>query len=196
MTQRDKQPAVWYPQKSARTNMHSLCVSVGMCVCGARANQRHTRHHRSSRVCEWCLHVCASACAFWYYLANASTVSVCLTVCLQVHTKTHTHTSNTKNTGQYMSRNDRKSTLSLNHSISVPSHDQHAHSLKRWKIGKNVRWQVRQLVVGQKKLPVSRRNSELGQPAVSYPQDIYIYTYIYIYIHTQTHKYACWYVWL
>jgi hypothetical protein len=32
-------------------------------------------------------------------------------------THTHTNTSNTKNTGKYMSRNDRKSTLLLKYSI-------------------------------------------------------------------------------
>ncbi len=32
---------------------------VCMIVWGARVNQRHTRHHRSSRVCEWSLYVCA-----------------------------------------------------------------------------------------------------------------------------------------
>ncbi len=31
---------------------------VCMIVWGARANQGHTRHHHSSRVCEWSLHVC------------------------------------------------------------------------------------------------------------------------------------------
>jgi hypothetical protein len=29
-----------------------LCVCVCMCICGARANQRHTRHHRSSKACK------------------------------------------------------------------------------------------------------------------------------------------------
>ncbi len=41
------------------------------------------------------------------------------------------HTSNTQNTGKYMSSNDRKSTLSLKHSISVLSHEKHTHSPKR-----------------------------------------------------------------
>ena len=80
-----------------KANKHAwmlVCVCVCMCLCGVRANQRHTRHHRSSRVCEWSLHVCARACACWHYFANISTVSVCL----PVHTVTqkHTHTSNTK----------------------------------------------------------------------------------------------------
>jgi hypothetical protein len=61
--------------------------------------------------------------------------------CLPVHTVTqkhsHTHTSYTKITGQYMSSHDRKSTLSLKHSISVLSHEKHTHSLKRRKPGEN-----------------------------------------------------------
>ncbi len=40
-----------------------VCMFVCMIVWGARANQRHTRHHRSSRVCEWSLHVRAGV--FW-----------------------------------------------------------------------------------------------------------------------------------
>jgi hypothetical protein len=61
-----------------------------------------------------------------------------------------------------MSSNDRKSTLALKYTVSVLSHAKHAHLPKRWKPGKNVRWQDRQLVVGQIKRPVSRRNRELG----------------------------------
>jgi hypothetical protein len=40
-----------------------VCMFVCMIVWGARANQRHTRHHRSSIVREWSLHVRASV--FW-----------------------------------------------------------------------------------------------------------------------------------
>ena len=61
-----------------------------------------------------------------------------------------------------MSSNDRKSTLSLKHSISGLSHEKHAHSPKRRKAGKNAVWQGRRLVAGQRKPPVSRRNRELG----------------------------------
>jgi hypothetical protein len=75
---------------------------------------------------------------------------------------THTHTTHIKNTGKYMSSNDRTSTLSRKHSISVLSHKKHPHSLQRGKPGKNAVWQGRQLVAGQIKLPVSRRNKELG----------------------------------
>ncbi len=140
-----------------------LCVCVCMCVSGARANQRHTRHHRSSSVCEWSLPVCVCACV----LVPISLISLlCLFVCRcttwhKHTTHTHTHTSNTKNTGKYMSSNDRNPTLSLKHSISVLRNEKHAHSLKRWKPGKNVKGQGRQLVVVQRKLPVSRRNREL-----------------------------------
>jgi hypothetical protein len=39
--------------RKIKTNKHPyVCVCVCMCVYGARANQRHTRHHRCSRVCE------------------------------------------------------------------------------------------------------------------------------------------------
>ena len=89
----------------------------------ARANQRHTHHHRSSRVCEWSLHVGVRACVCWSYFANLSTLSVCLPVHTMTLTLTHTHTSNTRNKGKYTSSHDRKSTLSLKHSISVLSHD-------------------------------------------------------------------------
>jgi hypothetical protein len=77
--------------------------------------------------------MCVSARVCWYYFANLSTVSVCLPVhtVTHTHTHTHTHTNNTTNTGKYMSRNDRKSTLSLKHSISVLSHEKHAYSQKR-----------------------------------------------------------------
>ena len=89
---------------------------------------------------------------------------ICLFVCRCTpwHKHTHTHTIYTKNTGKYMSINDVKSTFSLKHSISVFSHEEHTHSPKRWKLGKNAGWQGRQLVVVQRKLPVSRRNKELG----------------------------------
>jgi hypothetical protein len=61
-----------------------------------------------------------------------------------------------------MASNDRKSTLSLEHSISVLSNDKHTRTPKQRKLGKNVGWQDRQLVVGQNKPPVTRRNRELG----------------------------------
>ena len=86
-------------------------------------------------------------------------------VCVKKHFcggEKNTHTSNNKNTGKYMPSNDAKSTLSLKHSISVLSHEKLAHSLKRWKSGKNIRWQDRQLVVHQIKPPVPRRNRESG----------------------------------
>jgi hypothetical protein len=216
-----------------------------MIVWGATANQRHTRHHRSSRVwlvCEWCLHVSARVCwqlpcmliqvdkqktdAFIHISETyiilcfhrkkrkeisthactcmcacmcpqklnrisrvcAATIPLilplCLSVCLYMyvrvswclyiqcwgaiiesminkhlmlnqkaviivytHTFTLTHIFNTFTKRQY----------------SVNSHEKHAHAPKRWKSGKNVGWQVRQLVVAQLKMTVSRRNRELGR---------------------------------
>ncbi len=94
---RVRQTAVRYTQK--KKNM-TTCVSVYVCVCGARANQRRTRHHRSSRVCEWCC-LNVRACVCWCYFANLSTVSVCLPV--HTVTQTHTHTQATLETC-----NDRK----------------------------------------------------------------------------------------
>ena len=145
--------------------MHTsdVCVCVCMCVWGARATQRHTRHHRCSRVCEWSLHVCTCARVCW----STGTISLISLLCLFVcrctpwHKHTHTHASNTKNTGKYEASNDRKTTLALKHS-SVLSHDKHTHKPKRWKPVKNAGWQGRQLVVGQIKIPVSTRNRELG----------------------------------
>jgi hypothetical protein len=186
---------------------------VCMIVWGVRANQRHTRHHCSSRVCEWSLHARARAC--WqqrqkrkeisthphasvhtcahrsstasqgcasvesvccYYFANPSTVSVCLSVNVRpcvlmlaytilrsspssTHIwcwvnqlsypliRTHTHTTfSTVTQAQY----------------SVNCHEKHTNSPRWGKPGKNAGWQGRQLVVVQRKIPVSRRNRELG----------------------------------
>jgi hypothetical protein len=62
--QSDRQTAVRYTQQSkqttylhAHTHAHTVCMIVCMFVWGSRANQPHTRHHRSSRVCQWSLHV-------------------------------------------------------------------------------------------------------------------------------------------
>ena len=66
---------------------------------------------------------------------------------IYTHTYTHSHTLNTFTQAQ----------------CSVNSHKKHTHSLKQWKPGKNVGWQGRQLVVVQRKPPVSRRNRELGR---------------------------------
>ncbi len=70
---------------------------------------RHTSVHVSMMSAQGCvsaLCLLARARVCWSYFANLSTVSFCL----PVHTVTHTHTSNTKNTGKYMSRNDGKLT--------------------------------------------------------------------------------------
>jgi hypothetical protein len=75
---------------------------------------------------------------------------------------------------------------------SVYTHEKHSNSPKRCKIGKNVGWQGRQLVVFQRKITVSRRNRELGNqlPGIlrkAYKQYIYINTHIHI-------QYLCLYV--
>ena len=96
-------------------------------------------------------------------------VCLCMYMCMRSESESashssppkHAHISNTKNTGKHMSRNYRKSTLQLKHSISVLSHEKHTHSRKRGKPSKNVRWQGRQRVVAQMKIPVSRRNRDL-----------------------------------
>ncbi len=125
---RVRQPAVRYTQKSKQTNMHTR-VSVYVCVHEERERISVTlvttaAQGRASDLC-----MCARVC--WYHFAHLSTASVCLPVHAVTQTHTHTHASNTKNTGKYMASNDRKSTLLLKHSISVLSHDKHAHSLKR-----------------------------------------------------------------
>jgi hypothetical protein len=97
-------------------------------------------------------------------------VCLCMCMCMRSESESashwsppkHAHISNTENTGQHMSRNYRKSTLSLKHRIAVLSHEKHTHSRKRGKLSKNVRWQGRQRVVAQMKVPVLRRNRELG----------------------------------
>jgi hypothetical protein len=99
--------AVRYTQKNKQTNIHT-CVSVYACVYEERERIRVTL--------VYC--VCLSAGAH-----------------RDTHTHTHphtpTHTHNTKNTDKNMSSNDRTPTLSLEHSITVPSHKKHAHSLQR-----------------------------------------------------------------
>jgi hypothetical protein len=60
---------------------------------------------------------------------------------------THSHTFNAFTQAQY----------------SVNSHEKHENSPTRWKSDKGSGWQGRQLVVGQIKIPVSRRNRELGR---------------------------------
>ncbi len=49
-----------------------VCMFVCMIYWGARANQRHTRHHRSSRVCEWSLHVCVLECVLTAAVLHAN----------------------------------------------------------------------------------------------------------------------------
>ncbi len=56
------------------THAPMVCMFVCMLVWGARANQRHTRHHRSSRVSEWSLH--AFVCVRWQvsYMLNKNQI--------------------------------------------------------------------------------------------------------------------------
>jgi hypothetical protein len=146
--------------------MHT-CVSVHVYVYAERDRISVTLVTTAAQGCASDLYMCVCA------RANLSTVvhrrlgvavaiepPLASYICPHRDTKTHTHSSNTKNTDKYMSSNDRKSTLPLKHSISVLSHEKHAHSLNR-KPGKNAGWQDRQLVAIQKKVPVSRRNREL-----------------------------------
>ena len=115
-----------------QTNMHD-CVSVYACVYEERERISVTLVTTAAQACASDLCMCARARVCSYYFANLSTVSLHLPVhtLTQINTLSLTHTSNTKNTGKYMSSNDRKSTLSLNHSLSVLSHEKHTHSLKR-----------------------------------------------------------------
>jgi hypothetical protein len=105
-----------------------VCLSMYVCMRSESESVSHSSppQLKGVRVISACVCVCARVC--WYYYADLSTGSVSL----PVHTVTHTHTQATlKNTGTYLSSNDRKSTRSLKHSISVLSHDKHAHSHKR-----------------------------------------------------------------
>jgi hypothetical protein len=167
------------------------CVSVYACMYEERERISVTLVTvTTSRVCQWSLHVRARACVCWYYFV-ISLLRLFVYRCTPWHK--HTHTSNTKNTGQYMSSNDGTPTLSLEHSISVLSHEKHAHSLKPWKPVKNAGWQGRQLAPVQTKLPVSRRNRELVNQLQGILKIINTKGSN-LYIHR--HKYACWYVWL
>ncbi len=108
-------------------------VSLHLPVHTVTQTNSHTVLFDTNTLTHSALCMCARARVCSYYFANLSTVSRHLPVhtVTQINTLTHTHTSNTKNTGKYMSSNDRKSTLSLNHSLSVLSHEKHTHSPKR-----------------------------------------------------------------
>jgi hypothetical protein len=86
--QRVRQPAVVYTQKCKQTYIYThtqrytqyvrrivwgatdtyihthtqVCMLACLIFWGARANQRHTRQHHSSRLCQWSLHVCVCVC--------------------------------------------------------------------------------------------------------------------------------------
>ena len=111
--------------------MHT-CVSVYVYVYAEREPISVTLVTTAAQACASDLYMCARALASWYCAAKLSTVSVRLPVhTVTQKTLTLTHTSYTQNTGKYMSSNDRKSTLSLKHSISVLSHEKQEHSRKR-----------------------------------------------------------------
>ena len=91
--------------------MHT-CVSVYVCVYEDRERISVTLVTTAAQACPSDLCMCSRARVCWYYFANLSTVFVCL----PVHTvtqKKHEHTRHTKNTGQYMSSNDRKSFICI-----------------------------------------------------------------------------------
>ncbi len=146
--QRIRRPAVSHTQK--KKNMYTYTDNSG---------QRRTRHHQRSGVCEWSLHVCASAGVLVLFRKNLYCARSSAGARTPWHKNTITHKQHWKHC--QMSSNDRKPTLSLKHSISAFSHGKHAHSLKRWKPNKTIRRQGRQLVVGQRKRPVSTRIREL-----------------------------------
>jgi hypothetical protein len=113
-------------------------TSIRVCLCMhvCRRSESESASHSSPplfkgvRVISACVHA-RVPCVCWSYFADLSTVSVCLPVHIVTQTHTHTHTSNTANTDKYKSSNDRTPTLSLEHTISVPSHKKHTHSRKQ-----------------------------------------------------------------
>ena len=111
-----------------QTNMHN-CVSVYVYVYEERERISVTLVTTAAQACESDLCMCARARVCSYYFANLSTVSLHLPVHTVEQKHSGTHTCQVRI--EYRSRNDRKSTLSLKHSISVLSHEKHAHSLKR-----------------------------------------------------------------
>ncbi len=98
-------------RKSKQTNMHT-CVSVYVCVYEERQRISVTLVTTAAQGCASDLCTCASARVCWYYFADLSLLCLFVCRCTPRHKHTHTHTSSTKNTGKYMPRNDRKSTLS------------------------------------------------------------------------------------
>ena len=134
------------------TSMH-----VGMCDCMRSESESELGHQLSGILRKASKQTCILVCLCMYMCMRSESESAS-----HSSPPKHAHISNTKNTGKHMSRNYRKSTLQLKHSISVLSHEKHTHSRKRGKPSKNVRWQGRQRVVAQMKIPVSRRNRDLG----------------------------------
>jgi hypothetical protein len=141
------------------------CTCTCACMCPPQVNH-------ISRVCECSMHVrvcvlllcrssihcvCLSVCPCTSVcpddcIYNAEVLSMCnkhvmlgQTAVIHTHTYTHPHTFSTFTQAQN----------------SVKRHEEHAHSLKRCKSGKNAWWQGRQLVAGDVKTPVSKRSREL-----------------------------------
>jgi hypothetical protein len=157
----DWQPDVTYTQKSKQTNMHT-CVSVYLlCLRSKSESASHSSPPQLNGALVISACVCARACAGTISLISA--LCVCLAAGARRDTTKQTHTKATietqANTRQKIMENQHF------HSSTVSQYSatrNTTHSPKPWKPGKNVRWQVRQLVVVQRKLPVSRRNREVG----------------------------------
>jgi hypothetical protein len=192
-------------QKSNICTCKQVRMFVCMIVWGARANQPHTRHHRSSKG-DLCMCVCTCADSW-------GTCSKKWTNKKQIHSHTfwvkhtddcaftnriyrHTHLQSSMftcmivwgaTTNQRHTRHHRTFNTFTQAQYSVNSHEKHAHSQKRWKPGKKVGWQGRQLVLFQRKMPVSRRNRELGRQLsciLCTANQQKKSTYIHIHIHT------------
>ncbi len=100
-----------------------VCLSMYVCMRSESESASHSSPPKLKgvRVISACAH--ARMCAVTISLISLLCLFVCR--CAPWHTHTHTHKSNTKNTGKYISRNDRNSTLSLKHGISVLNHEEH-----------------------------------------------------------------------
>jgi hypothetical protein len=133
-----------------------------------------------------CLSVCTctsvrpDACIY-----NAEVLSMCnkhlmlgQTAVTYTHTYTHSHIQHFHSQAQY----------------SINSHEKHTHSLKRWKPGKNVGWQGRQMVILQIKRPCEHVKQSDRQTAVRFTQTSKQTKNKYMYTNTCTQ--VCMLVWL
>jgi hypothetical protein len=157
---RVKQRAVRYTQKSKQTEMHT-CVSVYVWLYDERERISVTLVTTAAQGFLSDLYVRVRVCAGTISLISPLCLFVCRCTPTHPDTKTHRHTQATQKTQanrwQVMIENQH----CYSSTVSQYSATRNTHSLKRWKLGKNVRWQGRQLVVVQMKMPVSRRNREL-----------------------------------